>query len=105
MEEKKLKERTEKKETSSQKLTYEQLEAYANQTTMQAQKIYQENQALRQSLEEVRRNVSLKEIELAIKCLDHADLFSDTFITSITSKLEEILTPAEEPEQPTSKEE
>lgn len=105
MEDKKLKERTEKKETSSQKLTYEQLEAYANQTTMQAQKIYQENQALRQSLEEVRRNVSLKEIELTIKCLDHAGLFSDTFITNITSKLEEILTPAEESEQPTSKEE
>lgn len=104
MEEKKLrKEKLEQKEGTSQKLTYEQLEAYANQTTMQAQKIFQENQALKQSLEEIRRNVSLKEIELAIKCLDHANLFSETFITKITSKLEEILTPAEEVDQTSDK--
>lgn len=71
------------------KLTYEQLEAYAAQTTQQAQRVFQENQMLRKALYEQ----SLKEVELALKCLDHAEKFSDKFIVAITEKIEEIMTP------------
>lgn len=77
------------KSEEPKKVTYEQLEAYAAQTTEQAKRILQENQMLRKALYEQ----SLKEVELALKCLDHAEKFSDKFIQAITAKIEEIMTP------------
>lgn len=71
------------------KLTYEQLEAYAAQTTDQAKKIFHENQMLKKALYEQ----SLKEVELAIRCLDHADKFSPEFIKSVVGRIEEIMNP------------
>lgn len=71
------------------KLSYEQLEAYAAQTTEQAKKIFQENQMLKRALYEQ----SLKEVEIAIKCLDHAEKFSVDFIDAVTKRIEEIMTP------------
>lgn len=95
MEEKKTKE----------KLTYEQLEAYAQQTTVQAQQIFKENQALKQALQQERLNTNFKEIELALRCLDHADLFSPDFIKVIVTRLEEVLTPVKsEDKEETEKE-
>lgn len=73
----------------NEKLTYEQLEAYASQTTAQAQKIFQENQMLKKALYEH----SLKEIEIAVKCLDHADKFSPEFIQAIIARIEELMNP------------
>ena len=49
------------KSEEPKKVTYEQLEAYAAQTTEQAKRILQENQMLRKALYEQ----SLKEVELA----------------------------------------
>lgn len=89
----------EKKIKGNQKLSYEQLEAYAAQTTEQAKRILQENQVLKKALYEQ----SLKEIELALKCLDHSDKFSKEFIDKVVSKIEELMTPKESTE--TSKEE
>jgi hypothetical protein len=77
------------------KLSYEQLEAYAAQTTEQAKKIFQENQMLKKALYEH----SLREIEVAVKCLDHADRFSPEFIQAITVKIEELMTPRKESPQ------
>lgn len=77
------------------KLSYEQLEAYAAQTTEQAKKIFQENQMLKKALYEH----SLREIEVAVKCLDHADRFSPKFIQAITVKIEELMTPRKESPQ------
>lgn len=84
----------EKKKTvgNPPKLTYEQLEAYAAQTTEQAKRIFQENQMLKKALYEN----SLKEVELAIKCLDHEDKFSSAFIKAIVSRIEEIMNPQRE---------
>lgn len=82
-----------------QKLTYEQLVAYAQQVSAQAQKILEENQMLKKTLSEAMLTNTFKEIELALKCLDHADMFSATFIEKVIKKLEEVLTPPEPVEQ------
>lgn len=80
------------------KVSYEQLKAYAEQAVEQAKKLYQENQMLRQALNRANVDFSLKQMELAIKCLDHVDLFTPDFIKSITGRIEEVLTPSEEEE-------
>jgi hypothetical protein len=86
-------------EKNSKKLSYEQLEAYAQQTTARAQQIFKENQILKQAL-------NSKDIENALKCLDHAELFSAKFIENITSRIEELLDPdREETDTKESKEE
>lgn len=92
MEEKK---RTESNGQNTTKLTYEQLEAYAAQTTEQAKKVFHENQILRKALYEQ----SLKEVEIAIKCLDHTDKFSPKFIKDVVNRIEEIMTPQKETEE------
>jgi hypothetical protein len=98
MEEKKNKEQSAKK---APKLTYEQLEAYAAQTTEQAKKIFQENQMLKRALYEQ----NLKEIELAIKCLDHPDKFSEEFIKAVIARIEEVMNPDTNKEDKEQKEE
>lgn len=81
-------------ETQGKKLTYQQLEAYAQQTTIQAQKVFEENKALHQALQQERVNNNYKEIELVLKCLEHKELFSDDFISTVVERLEEVLYPA-----------
>ena len=94
----------------NEKLTYEQLEAYANQTAAQAKRIYQENQALIQENRNLKNQMNYTEISLAFKALDHKEFFSEEFIKKVAARLEEVLTPmeppkAEEPtEQPENKE-
>lgn len=82
---------------NAHKLTYEQLEAYAAQTAEQAKKIFQENQMLKKALYEN----SLKEVEIAIRCLDHADKFSPEFIKSVVERIEEIMNPQKETKEET----
>jgi len=93
--EEKIVKKEDKVEEKSNKLTYEQLSAYANQTAMQAQKIYNENMQLKQALNDIQRNINLKEIELALKCVEMADRFSTDFIYKIVSRIEDLLTPDE----------
>lgn len=90
-------------EKKTQKLSYEQLEAYAAQTTEQAKKIYQENQMLKRALYEQ----SLREIEIALKCLDHKEMFSKEFIEASVQRIEELMNPkkGESEEEGDSKEE
>ena len=91
----------EKKEVK--KLSYEQLEAYASQIVEKAKELYAENQRLK----EVLYNQNLKEVELAIKCLDHADMFSIEFINAVVERVETIMNPRpveEEREEDTPKE-
>lgn len=90
-----MEEKNIKDEAQGKKLTYEQLEAYAQQTTIQAQKVFEENKALRQALQQERLNNNYKEIELVLKCLEHKELFSDDFISTVVKRLEEVLCPAE----------
>ena len=88
---------SEKKETKKQeKLSYEQLEAYAQQVTMKAQEVYKENQNLKKTLAQMSMDFNLREIDCVIKCLDHADLFSTEFLDKVVKRLEEVLIPREE---------
>lgn len=89
----------EENKNENKKLSYEQLEAYAQQTTMQAEKIFKENQMLKQSLERTTMYANFKEIDCALKCLDHADMFSAEFISNVVKRLEEVLSPAREESQ------
>ena len=91
-----------------QKLSYEALEAYANQTTMQAQRIFKENEELvnenkklREVIDEMRHQANYAEINLAFKVLDHADYFDEEFVRQTAKRLQEALTPVEkEVEEP-----
>lgn len=87
------------------KLTYEELSAYVEQTLTQAKKLYSENQMLRRALDRSDREQNLKQISLAMKCLDHTDQFSPDFIKKVTEKLEKVLCPSEEAEGEEDKEE
>lgn len=79
------------------KLSYADLEAYAAQTTEQAKRVFQENQMLKKALYEH----SLREVEIAIRCLDHADKFSPEFIKSVVERIEEIMNPQKETKEET----
>ena len=39
---------------------------------------------------------SLKEVEIALKCLDHADKFSPEFIKNVTERIELVMNPNKE---------
>jgi len=99
------KEEMQKTAEKNEKLSYEQLEAYANQTIQQAQQVFKENQMLKQALNKFQYENTLKEIELAIKCLEYRELFSKEFIENTVKKLEEVLTPIAEEEKEEEKKE
>lgn len=84
-----------------QKISYEQLEAYATQATDQAKRLFQENQMLKKAFYEN----SLREVEIALKCLDHANMFSNDFVTAVVTRIEEIMKPQDEVKQEEKKEE
>lgn len=85
-------------EKKSQKLSYEQLEAYASQMETQARKIYEENRLMKQAL-------NSKDMEYAFRVLDHAELFSKDFIKVVVKRLEELLNPERNSEVETKEEE
>ena len=89
------------------KLTYEELEAYAQQTTARAKQIYDENMKLKQAMQDLRAQINYSDINLAFKVLDHADKFKSEFVQKVTNRLEIVLTPQDpEPkEEPTKKKE
>jgi hypothetical protein len=87
------------------KLTYEELEAYTNQTVSQAQRVYKENQELVQKIKNLRNQMNYAEINLAFKALEFRDLFSDDFIRKVVERLELVLTPVEKSQEEEEKEE
>ena len=87
--------------SNAPKLTYEQLKAYAAQTTEQAKQIFRENQMLKKALYDQR----LREVEIALKCLDHADKFSTAFVDSVVQRIEQIMSPQREDTEKEEKEE
>lgn len=84
---------------AKEKLTYEQLEAYANQTVANAQRIYKENKLLLKEIENLKNQRNYTEISLAFKALDHKECFSAEFIEKISKRLEEVLTPMDKEPQ------
>lgn len=90
-------------ESKKEKLTYEQVAAYAQQLTEKCKAVIQENNVLKQQLTEVMHNQGIAEAGLAIRCIELSDKFSPEFITKITKRVEEFLSPdvPEESEGPT----
>lgn len=88
------------------KLTYEELEAYAQQTTARAKQVYDENRKLKQMIQELKEQMNYSDISFAFKVLDHADKFNPEFVSKVTERLELILAPQEgDKENKTVKEE
>lgn len=84
--------------TEQPKISYEQLSAYASQLHSQAEKVFQENQVLKQAL-------TSRDIEYAFKCLEYKELFPNDFIKSVVKRLIEILTPESSEDLEDNKEE
>lgn len=77
------------------KLTYEELEAYAQQTTARAKQIYDENVKLKQTMQDLSIQMNYSDINLAFKVLDHADKFRPEFVQEVIDRLELVLAPQE----------
>lgn len=75
------------------KLTYEELEAYAQQTTTRAKQIYEENTKLKQVIQELKSQMNYSDVQCAFRVLDHADKFKPEFVQKVVDRLELILTP------------
>ena len=91
-------------ESKKEKLTYEQVTAYAQQLTEKCKAVIQENNVLKQQLTEVMHNQGIAEAGFAIRCIELSDKFSPEFIAKITKRVEEFLSPdvpEESEEQPT----
>lgn len=89
------------------KLTYEELETYAQQTTARAKQIYDENMKLKQAMQDLRAQMNYSDINLAFKVLDHTDKFRPEFVQKVIDRLELVLTPqdSEPKEEPVEKKE
>lgn len=81
MEEKKSVGVSQETQSTNQKLSYEQLEAYTQQTIAQAERIFEENKQLKQMLQ-------LRDMDYVFKCLAHHQLFSKEFIASLIKRIE-----------------
>lgn len=77
------------------KLSYEELEAYAQQTASAAEQILKENQKLKQALGEMRMQMNYSDINLAFKVLEHKSMFPEDFVLKVVNKLTAVLTPTE----------
>jgi hypothetical protein len=87
------------KTEEKKKLTYEELEAYAQQTTARAKQVYEENIRLKQAMQELITQKNHSDMELAFRVLDHADKFSSEFVQKVVKRLEVILTPTDNEEE------
>lgn len=85
------------------KLSYEELEAYAQQTTARAKQVYEENIKLKQAMQELVAQKNYADVKLAFKVLDHTDKFSPEFVQKVIARLEVILTPQDSEEYTTEK--
>ena len=98
MEEKKIK--TQKTE----KLTYEQLEAAANQISEQARALYNENMALKKRVEALTMNDVFAQLELRFKVLNYSKLFPEEFVVRVIKEIVDTMTPEKEETKETPKE-
>lgn len=91
------------KEEKKKKLTYEELEAYAQQTTARAKQIYDENMQLQKALQAMQAQANYEAINIAFKVIEYKSNFSESFVKAIIEYLEKVLNPTNQ-EEKTSKE-
>ena len=80
------------------KLTYEQLEAAANQISEQAKNLYMENQNLKKTVERLTMNDVFAQLDLRFKVLNYKDLFPQEFIERIIGEIVDTMTPRNQEE-------
>ena len=97
MEEKKLK-AEELEKGHPNKLTYEQLEAAANQISEQARALYNENQNLRKTINKLTLNDVFAQLELRFKVLNYSSFFPSEFIDRIMNEIVDTMTPRNQEE-------
>lgn len=85
------KNKTEEK-NSEKKLTYEELEAYAQQLFGQAKGLFEENRKLKEALQNTQTQLYYADLNLAFRVLDHKDVFSKDYVNKVVTRLETILT-------------
>lgn len=81
------------------KLSYEQLQNYAAQMSDQANKLFKENQSLKQKLVDNTRAFGLEELKCALRCIELKESFSEEFIKKVVMRVEEILDPDAKPDE------
>ena len=84
-------------EKSSGKLSYEELQGYAQNMAQQAEAMGKEIQRLRIALQS--RESLYQELHFAFKVVENSDKFSSEFVSTIISKIEETMTPVKEEEK------
>lgn len=84
-------------EKSSGKLSYEELQGYAQNMAQQAEAMGREIQRLRIALQS--RESLYQELHLAFKVVENSDKFSPEFVKMTIGKIEEAMTPVKEEEK------
>jgi hypothetical protein len=86
-------------EVSDKKLSYEELQSYAQNMSQQAEVMGQEIQKLRMALQRQGRENFYQEVHFAFKVIENSDKFSPEFVRMTINRIEEIMTPAKEEEK------
>lgn len=93
MEEKKLNMKTTE---NPKKLSYDDLKNAANQISVQANALAQENNRLKQQIQNMNLSNLFTELDFRFKVLEHAEHFNQEFVTKIVESIEQAMTPVEE---------
>lgn len=86
------------------KLSYEELQAYANNMTQQAEAMSNEIVKLRGICANLNKEAFYRELHFAFEVIKNADKFSKDFVKGIIEKIEQTMTPTEEQEESDNKE-
>lgn len=89
----------EKKNVTSVKLSYEQLENAAKQISSQADALVKENNQLKAALQQLSVQNSYTELNFRFKVLENHTLFDTKFVKRIVTEIEETMTPINKEEQ------
>ena len=76
-------------------ISYQQLKEYCDQLRNTGQKLLEENQQLKTTLQQVVTDQSLKQIEAVFMCMEKKEFFSKEFLERAAKKIEDYLAPVE----------
>lgn len=80
------------------KLSYEELQAYANNMAQQAEAMKQEIVKLRGICANLNKETFYKELHFAFEVVKNSDKFSEAFVRRIVERIEQTMTPQEQEE-------
>ncbi len=80
------------------KLSYEELQAYANNMAQQAEAMKKEIVKLRNICANLNKETFYKELHFAFEVVKNSDKFSEDFVRKIVDRIEQTMTPQEQEE-------